>query len=76
MRSKVLSVLIVLFFFAKPTESFAQVNMQDSLALVDFYNSVVLRNPESSWNIDLPVKSWEGIRLTNNRVTGIQFVKE
>jgi len=54
----------------------AQVNVQDSLALVDLYNSTDgphwFRN--QNWKSG-PVSTWAGIEVTNNRVTLIQMGK-
>ena len=55
---------------------FAQVNVQDSLALVDLYNST--DGPHwivnTNWLTENPVSEWYGISITNKRVTGINLV--
>jgi len=51
----------------------AQVNVQDSLALVDLYNSTNEPNwnNHTNWLTSSPVSTWYGITVTNNRVTEI-----
>lgn len=75
MKSKILLFSIALFFI-KPYKSDAQVNVQDSLSLVDFYDSTYGVSPWQfgrSWNFQDPVKTWSGVGVTNNRVTSIQI---
>ena len=50
-----------------------QVNKQDSLALVDLYNSTNGPNwyNQKNWLTKNPVSTWYGITVTNNRVTDI-----
>src|SRR3954468_1628608 len=57
--------------FASPSK--AQVNVNDSLALVDFYNSTDGPNwtQNDNWLTEKPVSSWQGIIVTDNRVTAI-----
>ncbi|MEO9021272.1 MAG: T9SS type A sorting domain-containing protein [Ginsengibacter sp.] len=78
MRSKILPILILLTFFAKPMESVAQVNVQDSLALVDFHDNTYgahwRGDPSKRWDLSTPVSGWNGIGITNNRVTSIKLV--
>jgi len=52
----------------------AQVNVQDSLALVDLYNSTDGPNwfRNKNWKSG-PVSTWDGIVVTNKRVTIIQM---
>ncbi len=49
--------------------------MQDSLALVDFYNSTNGDNwtltSENLWKTDKPVAQWNGVTVTGDRVTAI-----
>src|SRR6266542_5721799 len=51
----------------------AQVNVQDSLALVDQYNSThgVIWYDHTNWLTSKPVSTWYGITVTNTRVTVI-----
>src|SRR4051812_38413573 len=67
-----------LFFFAFAlcvSTVNAQVNVQDSLALVDLYNST--NGPswveQTNWLTINPVSTWFGITVTGTRVTGIAF---
>ena len=41
----------------------SQANVQDSLALVDLYNSTDGANWTSSWKLTDPVSKWDGVRL-------------
>src|SRR4051794_390509 len=52
---------------------YAQVNKQDSLALVDLYNSTNGPKWEShtNWLTKHPVKTWYGIEINGSRVTSI-----
>ena len=65
----------MVFLGSKPFKSFAQVNVQDSLALVDFYDSTGGSQNWTTiqWDLNTPVKYWQGIRVENNRVTGIEL---
>ncbi|MCO5235659.1 MAG: T9SS type A sorting domain-containing protein [Chitinophagaceae bacterium] len=72
MKKRMISVFFLLFFHFNIN---AQVNVADSLALVDFYNST---NGES-WNnkknwLNGKVNEWFGVTVTNNRVTGLSLV--
>ena len=74
MRTKILPLFIILYFFVKPAESVAQVNTQDSLALVDFYNST--NGPNWGfvhWDFKDPVSRWQGIGTQQNRVTSMKL---
>lgn len=52
----------------------AQVDVQDSLALVDLYNSTNGPNWTNHINwLNGPVSTWNGITVTNSRVTGINL---
>lgn len=74
MRSKLLLFFITVSFLVKPSESFCQVNMQDSLALVDLYDSTDGANwAFVQWNLNEPVSKWEGVRVEGNRVTGLEL---
>jgi Leucine-rich repeat (LRR) protein len=58
------------------SHSYAQqpVNVQDSLALVDFYNST--NGPGWDFNngwLEGPVNTWYGVRVTDGRVTSLGF---
>lgn len=74
MRSRILPLFILLSFFIKPAESIAQVNTQDSLALVDFYNST--NGPNWSfvqWDLNTPVSTWSGVGTQQNRVVSMKL---
>jgi hypothetical protein len=74
MNRKTVLILIILFLFSKPFKSFAQVNIQDSLALVDYYDSTYGISPwqfGQSWDLQQPVSTWLGIGIRNNRVASI-----
>ena len=53
----------------------AQVNKQDSLALVDLYNSTdgPNWNDHTNWLTKKRVSTWSRITVTNNRVTRIEL---
>ncbi|HVX28795.1 MAG TPA: leucine-rich repeat domain-containing protein [Parafilimonas sp.] len=53
---------------SKPDSLKAQVNVQDSLALVDFNNSTNV-----NWQTNTPVSTWFGITVTDNKVTAIDL---
>ncbi len=63
--------VFLVFLFISFT-SFAQVNVNDSLALVQLYNSTngSTWSNNSGWLSD-PVQDWHGVTLTNNRVTAL-----
>ena len=70
------STLIAVFFlFVFNYEDFAQVNVQDSLALVALYNSTDGKNwnNHDSWLTLRPVSTWHGITVTGTRVTRISL---
>lgn len=76
MKAKFLLVFIVLSFCIKPYKSFAQINIQDSLALVDYYDSTYGVSPwqfGQSWDLQNPVSTWSGIGVSNNRVVSIRL---
>src|SRR6266542_3924961 len=76
MKTKSIFFCLVFALCANINISNAQVNVQDSLALVDLYNSTDgphwFRN--QNWKSG-PVSTWAGIEVTNNRVTLIQMRK-
>jgi Leucine-rich repeat (LRR) protein len=71
----VLSALALSLFVSDAAD--AQVNVQDSLALVDLYNSTggPNWNSNNNWLTAAPVKTWSGIYSVNsdNRVTYIDL---
>lgn len=50
--------------------------VQDSLALVDLYDSTngPNWNNNSGWKTTSPVAAWAGVTVSNNRVAGLRFV--
>ena len=65
---------LVTIYVSKPVTSKAQaINVQDSLALVDLYNST--NGPQwythFHWLTSYPVNTWEGLSVNGTRVTGI-----
>lgn len=72
--SKILFVFFLLVScFAFISRVRAQVAIQDSLALVDLYNSTNGSEWEypTNWLTGSPVNSWSGVNVTDGRVTGI-----
>ncbi|MEI6184153.1 MAG: T9SS type A sorting domain-containing protein [Bacteroidota bacterium] len=74
-KTKIILVLLLLTLQSRIIK--AQVNIQDSLALVDLYK----RNGGQNWTnntnwvqFNMPVKTWFGITITNNRVTSIILI--
>ncbi len=61
-------ILFFSFFTAK-----AQVNTQDSLALLALYNSTDGANWTTTWNLNNPVGSWHGVTTTNGRVVELNL---
>ena len=53
----------------------AQVNKQDSLALIDLYKNTNGSNwyNQRNWLTSSPVSTWYGITVTNNRVTELNI---
>jgi uncharacterized repeat protein (TIGR01451 family) len=68
--------LIFLFFalcVTKTFTTFSQVNTQDSLAIVDFYDSTNGPNwlHNTNWLTAAPLSSWYGVKVKDNRITGL-----
>ncbi len=76
MRLKHLLAILAPFFLANLNTANAQVNVQDSLALVDFYNSTDGPNwrDHTNWNSSSPVGTWTGVTVSGGRVTGIEMM--
>ena len=76
MKQRFILVLSVLALsVCKPSTVAAQVNVQDSLALVDLYNSTdgsMWYNHEN-WLTASPVQTWYGITVSGDRVIYIGF---
>jgi Leucine-rich repeat (LRR) protein len=64
-------LLVITILLSKTTTTKAQVDVNDSLALVDLYNSTDGPNwvNNTNWLTEKPVSDWYGIYLTGNRVT-------
>lgn len=72
MKRKTVSIFLLLLFHFSIK---AQVNIGDSLALVDLYHSTngsAWKN-NSNW-LNSRVSEWFGVKVTNNRVTGLYLV--
>ena len=73
MKTKSTIFFLAFAFCANINTTHAQVNVQDSLALVDLYNST--DGPHwlhhGNWLTSNPVSKWDGITVTNTRVTFI-----
>lgn len=64
------TITLILFLAAgifKTSESCAQVNVQDSLALVDLYNSTNGASWTNPWTLTQPVTTWYGVGLDINK---------
>jgi hypothetical protein len=74
MKKKLVNFFLLLFCTSISVSVYAQTNIQDSLALVDLYNSTdgVNWNNNSNWLIG-PVRIWYGITVRNSRVTQINL---
>jgi len=74
MRLKLLLLLILSGFILKSIKCSAQVSVQDSLALVDLYDSTGGSNwtHNNNW-LTGPVSTWYGIAVSEGRVTQISF---
>ncbi len=61
-----------------PLKPVAQINIGDSLALVDFYDSTNGDNWNGNynynWKTSAPVSSWPGVSVRNNRVVGMYMI--
>ena len=72
---KILTLLVIAALCCSKTNSHAQVNKQDSLAVVDFYNST--DGPHwklhGGWLTKRPLGTWYGILVANGRVTYISI---
>src|SRR4051794_16911290 len=74
MKTKSTLLFLAIALCANVTAVNAQVNVQDSLALVDLYNSTdgPHWNGHAGWlTKGAPVKSWSGITVGDSRVTSI-----
>ncbi|MCO5284948.1 MAG: T9SS type A sorting domain-containing protein [Chitinophagaceae bacterium] len=76
MHLKYLFTILSPFFLANLNSVDAQVSVQDSLALVDFYNSTDGPNwrDHTNWNSSSRVGTWTGVTVSGGRVTGIEMM--
>jgi len=74
MKTMLTLLWTISFCFLKINKTSAQVNLNDSLALVDLYNSMDGSNwiNHSGW-LESPVSNWYGIYVSNNRVQQIDL---
>jgi gliding motility-associated-like protein len=78
MKRYLLFFLCTLFFYSySPTLSFGQcecnVIANDSLALIDIYQSTDGRNWSSPWQLNQKVTTWSGVTIENKRVVMLNF---
>ncbi|WP_114490705.1 leucine-rich repeat domain-containing protein [Candidatus Ulvibacter alkanivorans] len=52
----------------------AQVSPKEKQALIDFYLATQGEHWVNTWNLNEPVSQWEGVTVTNNKVTAIQLL--
>ena len=64
MKKHLLIVFLAVFSF-NYSQIHAQVNAQDSLTLIDLYNSTDGANWNNPWILSQPVSTWQGITLDN-----------
>ena len=75
MKTKFTLLLVVAAIsISQPSITMAQVDMQDSLALVDLYNSTDGPHWKKNTNwLTGPVINWYGINISGNKVKGISL---
>ena len=75
-KFNLVSLLLVLSLCKKTTAN-AQINIQDSLALVDLYNSTDGPNwtRNDRWLSEYPVSTWYGVTVYNYRVYWLDLHK-
>jgi len=75
MKKNLLSLFAIAMIIATITKAQAQINTQDSLTLVDLYQSTKGTKwlKHSNWLTTAPVGIWYGITVNNNRVTSIDL---
>jgi Leucine-rich repeat (LRR) protein len=77
MKGKLLLIFIFSLLFLKPNKSAAQAtNVQDSLALVDLYNSTngSAWVDNTNWLTKAPLNSWYGVTMSDGRVTQLHLI--
>jgi len=68
---KMLLIVFIAASVCKTNESKAQVNVQDSLVLINLYDSCGGASWSDRWNRSVPVQNWYGITVAAGRVTEI-----
>src|SRR4051794_34147368 len=73
MKTKSILSCVAFALYANISALYAQVNVQDSLALVQLYDSTdgPNWNRQDNWLTKSPVSTWYGITVTNGGVTEI-----
>ena len=71
---KIILILIIATGIFKTSETCAQVDVQDSLALVDLYNSTNGPGWNNPWTLTQPVTSWQGVGLDVNHTNVITLI--
>jgi len=75
MKILILSIVLVLTFYF-PQKAKAQVNVQDSLALIALYNSTDGPNWLTPWDTTQPVSTWYGVTIdSTGRVTRLDWIR-
>lgn len=70
----IILILILAAGILNTSESSAQVNVQDSLTLVDLYNSTNGAGWNNPWTLTQPVTSWHGVGLDVNHSNVITLI--
>lgn len=75
MKKRLLTTLILFVTFLSSTKVFSQINAQDSLALIDLYESTDGQhwNNHTNWLTESPVGTWFGVNVSDNRVVEISL---
>lgn len=67
-------VLLTIVFAFIATAAFSEIAPREKQILVDFYNATNGAQWNTTWNLNAPVNTWEGVTLENNSVTGISML--
>jgi len=65
--------LTVIFFFLS-FSLFAQISISEKQALQDLYTSTNGDSWNTSWDLNQPISQWNGVTITNNKVTNIKLL--
>ncbi len=81
MQVKNLLAFVLFILLLSPLKPVAQINVRDSLALVDFYDSTDGSSWNSfgtnygfNWKTAAPVSTWGGVGVRNNRVVSMSML--